>query len=319
LKRKIEEIWLNLIAARGLAWLCLLPLSLLYGAGSLFLRRSRPRVVAGLRVISVGNLSLGGSGKTPLVLAIAKRLQARRWKVGVLTRGYGADEPLLLRKALPGLTVAVGADRLGLAQEARAKGCDAVILDDGFQRRHQLARDLDLLLLDWSRRPLEQYCLPAGRLREPLFTAREADAVIVTHAPEGWNAQALKAGLPAAYQGLRVFRGDHSPLRLRALSKKAWRPLSWLAGKSVSALSGIGQPLAFEEQLRSLGAGVIPKRFSDHHAYQAADLKGLKGLVVCTEKDAVKLEALNPSLEIYVLEMSLRVSPKAEFEALLES
>jgi tetraacyldisaccharide 4'-kinase len=297
---------------RPLLW----PLSLIYAAISLGLRRGRPQAVPGLKVISIGNLSMGGTGKTPLAIFVADFLRKRGRRVGILTRGYGGDEPLLFRKLLPGLDVAVGADRLAMAQELKSKGCNAAVMDDGFQRRHQLARDLDILVLDWSRREEDAYVLPAGRLREPLFCAAEADAVVVTHAPQDWNAEALRSGLPQAYQGLEVFRGDHVPLRLRALQGKASKPLSWLKGRGLTAVSGIGRPEAFESSLEALGAKVSSKRFADHHAYRRSDLKGIHGVLVCTAKDAVKLEALD--VEGWVLEMELRVSPQKDFEALLK-
>ncbi len=308
--------------ARGPLWVLSLPLSFLYGSVSRFLRRGSPQAVEGLKVVSVGNLSVGGSGKTPLVIAIASLLRARGRQVGIATRGYGGDEAMMLRRRLPGVRVFVGADRLGLARQARAEGCGTLVLDDGFQRRHSLARELDILVLDWTRREQDRYCLPSGRLREPLFAASEAQAVVVTHAPEGWNATALRVGLPTPYSPMRfVFRGDHTPIKLKSLQGGASKPLGWLKGKAVTALSGIGNPAVFEEQLADLGATVTSLRFADHHAFKPADLRGLSGSVVCTDKDAVKLEGMSlpAGVECLVLEMELRVSPAREFEAMLSS
>jgi tetraacyldisaccharide 4'-kinase len=280
----------------------------------MLLRRGSPGSVPGLKVISVGNLSVGGSGKSPLVEAIGRMLP--RKELALLTRGYGGDEALMLESALPGALVVVGVDRLAAAREARKRGRSLALLDDGFQRRHQLGRQLDILVLDWQRRDLERHCLPAGRLREPLSAAARAQAVVVTHAPPHWNAAALRVGLPGPYQGLRVFRGDHAPLRLRGL-RGGFRPLSWLRGRAVTAMSGIGKPEAFERMLAGLGARVRSRRFSDHHAYNGREIPE-KGLVVTTAKDAVKLKALQGAgAEIWVLEIEMRLSPGKDFEAMI--
>jgi tetraacyldisaccharide 4'-kinase len=308
---RIEVAWEAFCARRGLLWgLTLYPLSVLYGFISRLLRLGEPEPVEGLRVISVGNLGMGGAGKSPLVIAIAQILKA---KTAVLTRGYGADEAAMLAEALPGREIIVDPRRLRGARLALKRGCKAAILDDGFQRRHELARDLDILVWDWQRAAVEAHCLPAGRLREPLEAAAEADAVVVTHAPEGWNREALRAALPLPYQGLRVFRGDHVPTGLRHLRSGARKPLGWLRGKRVTAMSGIGRPGAFEESLRRLGAEAIPLRFGDHHAYKPSDLPQ-GALVVTTAKDGVKLGLAGA----WVLEMRLQVTPSREFEALLK-
>lgn len=310
-----EALWERLCLKRGLVWgLILYPLSLVYGLLSQWLRRGRPQEIAGLRVISVGNISMGGAGKSPLVATLARYF--RRQKIAVLTRGYGGDEARMLEKALPWVSVIVDSNRWRAAEAARSQGCQVALMDDGFQRRHQLARDLDILVLDWQRREVESYCLPAGRLREPLKLAADADAVVVTHAPSDWNAEALRLGLAQPYQGLRIFRGDHVPVALHNLQGKK-KPLSWLKGRPVIAVSGIGRPDAFEESLRELGALLELRRFKDHHRYRVSDLPK-EGVVVTTAKDAVKLEGLPlTGLEILVLEIQMRVSPEKEFEAMI--
>ena len=160
--RVLEGIWEAWCQRRGLLWeLLLWPLSILYGRLSLLLRAGKPGLVPGLDVISVGNLSMGGSGKTPLVKAIAVAASKKGLRPGVVMRGYGADE-IALYGPVP---VFPGANRMQGAQAAARAGCRLALLDDGFQRRHQLARRLDILVLDWSRRAVESHCLPAGRLR----------------------------------------------------------------------------------------------------------------------------------------------------------
>lgn len=306
--RRAEQLWEGLCARRGLFWALLLPLSQIYALLSRLSRLGKPKPLHGLKVISVGNLSMGGTGKSPLVILIAKLLKARR--PAVITRGYGDDEVMMLGQVLPFAQVIMDSDRRRGAAKALEASCKAAILDDGFQRRHQLARDLDILVLDWSRSPVEHHCLPAGRLREPLTCAAEADAVVVTHAPEDWNSEALRCGLPLPYRGLRVFRGDHVPTGLLSISGKR-QPLGWLKGREITALSAIGRPEAFEESLRQMGAIVTPCRFPDHHAFAASDIPD--GVVVCTAKDAVKIKRQ----DVWILEMELKVSPQREFEALI--
>lgn len=310
----LEELWERLCRRRGFFWgLILVPLSVLYGLISRFSRLGKAQRVAGLKVISVGNLSMGGSGKSPLVALLAG--WHGRKKTAVLTRGYGSDEAAMLERALPHAKVLVNSDRLAAARQARVQGCEVAILDDGFQRRHQLERDLDILLLDWSRLDVERHCLPAGRLREPLSAAADADAVLVTHAPLDYNREALRACLPLAYQGLSVFRADHVPVALRSLSG-AKKPLSWLKGRRVTAMSGIGRPEGFEAALEALGAQVTSLRFSDHHAYRERDIPGA-GVVICTAKDAAKLASVPIQCQLWVLEIELRVSPEKEFKAMV--
>jgi tetraacyldisaccharide 4'-kinase len=313
----VEKVWEQICRGRGLVWgLLLYPLSLIYGFISLMLRQGIPQRSNGLKVISVGNLSMGGAGKSPLVIYLAGIL--KRQKLAVLTRGYAGDEAAMLEEALPGVAIVVDSNRLRAAERARSLGCRVAVLDDGFQRRHELARDLDILVLDWQRQDIETQCLPAGRLREPILSATEADAVLVTHAPSDWNSEALRAGLPLPYQGLRVFRADHQPIGLRSLTGKR-QALRWLRGRRVTAVSGIGRPEAFEASLRDLGANLQSLRFSDHHSYQASDLPK-EGLIVSTAKDAVKLKTLAvPELEIWILEIEMQVSPKREFEAMILS
>lgn len=322
LNRGAEELWLSVVRARGPLWrLLLLPLSYFYAFVSALLRQGEPERPENLRVISVGNLSAGGSGKTPLVLAVAARLKSRGLRPAVITRGYGGDEPELFKRELAGVPVFIGADRLKSARAAAAAGLLSAVMDDGFQRRHQLDRDLDILVLDWSRRDVETHCIPAGRLREPSLCALDADAVVVTHAPSHWNAASLRVGLPGAFQALKVFRGDHVPTGLEPLGGASKpQPLSWLKGRYVTALSGIGNPQAFERRLEELGARVVPRRFPDHFRYRAGDLRLAKGCeaVVCTAKDLVKLKELPAaSFPVYALEMEMRVSPESEFFRLL--
>jgi tetraacyldisaccharide 4'-kinase len=220
-----------------------------------------------------------------------------------------------------GVAVWVDADRRRSAQAACEAGADALVLDDGFQRRWQLARDLDLLVADWTQLQGAERLLPAGPWREPWSQARQADAFVISHAPQGMDVKALARALPAAWQGRPVFRLD---LRLRGL--QAWprgKPaaLKSLKGCAVAALSGLGKPGAFEASLAALGARVLPWRFADHHGYRLSELARIPTgarAVVTTLKDAQRLPPdWKPPVPVWVLLVEAQVSPAAPFEALL--
>jgi tetraacyldisaccharide 4'-kinase len=328
-------------------WLsvCLRPLALAYALGWRLLKawHGRRPWRAPVPVLSVGNLSVGGTGKSPLARLLAQRALAKGRRPAVLLRGYGAlggPRPLavslgqdpLASPAASGdeaqehalqarVAVWVDADRRRSAQAACEAGADALILDDGFQRRWQLARDLDLLVADWTQLQGAERLLPAGPWREPWSQARQADAFVISHAPHGIGAKALARALPAAWQGRPVFRLDLRPKGLKAWPHGKAAPLAGIKGRAVSALSGLGNPGAFEAGLKALGATVLPWRFADHHAFSSAELalipKGAQA-VVTTLKDAQRLPSdWKPPVPVWVLLAEAQVSPAAPFEALL--
>lgn len=266
-------------------------------------------------VISVGNLAAGGTGKTPIVEWISRRLLAIGRRPAIVSRGYGGsarrgpvvvslgegprvpasrcgDEPWLLASKLPRVVVVVGSNRLAGIAEAARVGCDAVILDDGFQHR-RVARDLDLVLLD-SREPLGNgWLLPAGLLREPPTSLARADAVLLTR----WRAD----GSAARAEALARTHGSRSAIvRVRflrsgfvdALFEPAPRP------ERAVAFCGIGNPHAFREDLEAEGVRLI--RFDvrpDHHRYGEEELGLLYALarrcqapLLTTEKDLARLD-----------------------------
>jgi len=287
------------------------------------------------RVISVGNLSMGGSGKTPVVAALAGLLRDRGERPVILTRGYGrldttegvlvvsdgarvlesvtrsGDEPQLLARTVTGVPVLVSADRYlaGLFAEKQF-GATVSILDDGFQHV-QLERDIDLLLV--SPTDLEDRVLPAGRLREPLEAARFADAVLVPGT--GDDVVRVAATL-----------GHHNAFRVGAQYGQIWRvhkdPPSG-TGKRVVAFAGIARPERFFNALRSLGYDVARElTFRDHHWYSARDVEMIQSaaretnasLIVTTEKDAVRCD-----MDVAVLPMTITIEPAADFESWLTS
>jgi len=253
-------------------------------------------------VISVGNLSVGGAGKTPFVILLAEMLGQQGVKCDVLSRGYGrrtrgvrlvdpngsaadfGDEPLLIARRLQ-VPVVVGEDRFAAGQFAEAAlGPQLHILDDGFQHR-QVARDFDIVMLGPG--DTRDRLLPAGRLREPLRALSRADAVVV----EG-----------------------ESPAPTEAVGKVLWRIRRGIELADVPAhpivFCGIARPERFLEQLRARGVNTATTRiFSDHHAYTEADVSSLVALkaqsgstaYVTTEKDVVNLGSLAASLESLVV------------------
>jgi tetraacyldisaccharide 4'-kinase len=282
----------------------------------------RQQRVDGLRVLSVGNLTVGGTGKTPAVGWLAAALAARGHAVAVLSRGYGrrgtrplrvtrdhsaaevGDEPLLLARASPGVPVYVGADRLALARWARAEGASWALLDDGFQHR-RLARDVDLLVVDAASPFGNGRLLPAGPLREPLSAVGRATAVWL-------RCDSTDAPVPALCAHLPVIRARHVP---DAVTDGAGmrHSLNSLAGVRVLAFAGLARPRGFFAALSVLGAEVVDARpFPDHHPFSARELHGLAedarrlgARCVTTAKDAIRLPP--GALDAWVLHQRVEV------------
>ena len=283
------------------------PLASFYGA-LLTLRRRAYRSgwlrseSAGKPVVVVGNLTVGGTGKTPLTLWLALELEAQGLKVGIVSRGYGrsgsepcrvkpgsnwrdvGDEPLILARR-SGCPTVVGADRLAAARSLAARGVDVILADDGLQHL-RLARDCEIVVIDGMRGFGNGRLLPAGPLREPAVQLWQADAVVVNGAPEHAS---LAHSLPP--QGTLAMQ--LTPLeaeRIDALGPP--RPLEAFRGQPVHAVAGIGNPQRFFMALREQGLDVSEHAFADHHALTPADLAFADELpVLMTEKDAVKCAA----------------------------
>ncbi|NMG43700.1 tetraacyldisaccharide 4'-kinase [Aromatoleum toluvorans] len=297
--------------SRSLAACLLQPVSVLFGALAAA-RRSRYRRDPGrverlpVPVIVVGNIAVGGSGKTPVVDWLVRELRAAGWTPGVVSRGYGGqiegvalvpadgdpavfgDEPVLLAR-LTGCPVAVGADRPAAARALLAAhpACNVLVSDDGLQH-YRLARDVELVVVD-ERTLGNRWLLPAGPLREPVSRLREVDAVIA-HGP-------LSADVHGALGDTPVF-----PMRLEgdalvSLHDARERCLpDAFRGRRVHAIAGIGRPERFFAQLRAMGLDVVPHPFPDHHPFTAADLAFAPGEPkILTSKDAVKCSAFAPA------------------------
>ena len=311
----------------------------LHSAFGLSERASRP-------VISLGNLTVGGSGKTPLVLTLAAFLLEKGHRPAVLSRGYGrrplrpaplvvsrgtgplagpaesGDEPWLMAADLPALRVVVDKDRRRAARTAVTElEADVLILDDGFQYL-SLAADCRILLAPGLRPFGNGAVLPAGPLREPLSAHRLAHILVSTGAPDPAPA------LTALAQGRPVFTAAHHPRGWRPLGGTELKPPEALAGRPALAFCGLGRPDSFQRTLRQLGLDI--RRFlalADHQAYDRRLLTGL-GLaftasgakyMVTTAKDAVKLPPDWP-WPVLVLQTELRLyEPQAFFQAVLKA
>lgn len=356
-----KRIWNK---GRGISDLFLFPFTLLasiYGLSCrlrifLYEKGLLPQKRAGCYVISVGNLTVGGTGKTPFTIYLAEKWKEKGHAVGIVSRGYKGnyrgpvvlvsdgtailekvssvgDEPYLMAERLKGIPIVVSADRF--------KGCqwlienfkvDVILLDDGFQHL-RLHRDLNLLLVD-ATHPFGNGCLlPRGSLREPVSEVRRADLVIFTRSENGsdateWISEIERFGRPC-------LRSTFQPTRLIQLNTRSVRPLTDLKDQPVLSFCGIGNPDSFLHLLTLLGADVKGHLiFKDHHPYQESDWVNIKKRaaelnarwVVTTEKDAVKVKDFHmqcPTLlpadfEIWVLRVEVAFWEGAEkWESLL--
>jgi tetraacyldisaccharide 4'-kinase len=318
--RLIERVWFGDSAVDQAGRVLLSPLEIVYrGAVQLRSELYDSGVMktehAAIPVVSIGNLTVGGTGKTPVAAWIASRLAALGKSPAIVLRGYGGDEPLVHARLNPSVPVIVNADRNAGIRDAAAAGADVVVLDDAFQHR-RAGRDADVVLVsadDWTRR---QHLLPAGPYREPLSAIRRASLVVIT------RKSASDAKVEAAGNGIREAAPD-LPTAVITLSpseivstggSEARLPVSALAGKSVTAVAAIGNPDAFFRQLEACGARVTRLAFPDHHSFSPADISAILraseggNYVLCTLKDAVKLEPLWPAGKSPLWYVSLAVN-----------
>lgn len=252
-------------------------------------------------VLSVGNLSVGGTGKTPVSAWIASRLAEKGAKPGIVLRGYGGDETLVHERLNPGVPVIEAADRARGIREAIARGVDIVILDDAFQHR-RAARDADVVLIDADSWSGSARLLPAGPWREPLSSARRANLVMVTRKTASASAVAdARRAVAAAAPRVPIAVVHLAPAELRSTSTGQTLPLHALRGAELMAIAAVARPDSFFRQLTDLGAVVHPHSFPDHHQFTSREARELEAqagtadFVVCTLKDAVKLESLWPA------------------------
>jgi len=320
------------------------PLSVPYGAASRLRARAyrmgmlKQQRLPGV-VISVGNLTTGGTGKTPMVIWIAERLAAEGKRVGILTRGYrgktasepassagrvgrstsqsSSDEVQLMTARLGDrVAIGVGADRFARGQELAQQGVQWFVLDDGFQHV-QLARAADIVMIDATNPFGGGRLLPAGRLREPKTALARADLIVITrsaHSPAVEAAIRRETGAPVFYAQAEL-DSVYSPAQPRSTGQDARE-------QKLFAFCGIGNPHAFVADLRSWGFQIVGhKFFRDHHRYTPEDIREIEAearaagarAVICTEKDRFNLPAIQPALPVWVCAISLRVERDADF------
>ena len=308
--RLIERIWHDDDALSRAARVALLPIEASYRAliaarGWMYDHQFLAVERSTIPVVSVGNLSVGGTGKTPFTAWIAAELLRRGQRPAVVLRGYGEDEVLVHQKLNPEIPVIVEADRAyGIAIAAHS-GATVVVLDDAFQHR-AAAREVDIALLAAEQWGAPLRMLPAGPWREPLSAVRRASVAVVTRKTADASRvtavrDAIARQAPQVPQAVvRFSLGD-----LRAADIRSGRttfPLSSIAGRSVAAIAGVADPNLFFEQLTENGATVVAHPFPDHHKYSIEDIKRVlvavgarDALIVCTLKDAVKLAPIWPA------------------------
>jgi tetraacyldisaccharide 4'-kinase len=339
------------------ASLILPPLSVLYEgivrARTAFYRSGYlPTAELSAPVISVGNITTGGTGKTPLVEWLARLLVREGRRVCVLTRGYGrenaasqiivsdgenvvasaaqaGDEPFLLAKNLKGLaSVISNADRTSAGRWAkRYLGADTFVLDDGFQHL-RLQRDFDLITIDATNPWGGGRLLPCGRLREPLLSLRRANAIVLTRLEQVGDAREIIRRLDELSDSRPVFRSE---MRMRSLTELTTGKILSSSNTSehrVIAFCGVGNPTAFFNGLCRQGFELaLTRAFPDHHAYQQSDVDlivseakslGVPALLT-TSKDAVKLSSISFDLPCYVFDIEIAIANEAELQEMIRA
>lgn len=301
---RMERLWARggagAVALTPVSWLYVMAMGARNTAYDLGVFGSRS---LGAPTVSVGNLTVGGTGKTPVSAWVAARLLALGLRPGILLRGYGDDEPLVHQRLTPSALVEADPDRIAGATRALSRGARAFVLDDAFQYR-RAARDLDLVLVAAEQGHVSRH-LPAGPLREGRGALARAHFLVVTRktaslAVAEETARRWSAGIPEL-ETVVVLLAPSGLAPADPSSAAAPLALSALGDRTVMALSAIGDHAAFEAQLRRHGAQVTSRAFRDHHAFTDEDIRALAksadeaDLTVCTLKDAVKLEGRWPA------------------------
>lgn len=283
------------------------------------------------RVISIGNITWGGTGKTPLVAMLSRELSASGKKVAILTRGYGDDEVKELKKRLPQVPVVVGRDRVKTAHEAIQKyGAEILIMDDGFQHL-RLHRDVDVVNINATLPFGPGGLIPVGTLREPIEHLSRGDIFVLTKSDIGsknvhWIRQRIQAIKPNAV----IFEARHRASELFDVKRNRQAGLGEIRGRKVAVISGIGDPHSFEKTVENLGAEIVlAARYDDHHCYTEAEFKNFVEQsvalkvqdIVTTEKDFFRFEKLFKNrntekwqtLNFFVLQIEFEINDEEDF------
>ncbi len=300
------------------------------------------------KIISVGNIVVGGTGKTPAVITIAKALQKDGVRIAILLRGYqrrsrekvtlisdgekrycsltmSGDEAGMIAQHLNGVPIIVGKNRYLAGKFALARfQSEVLILDDGFQHR-QLYRDVDIITVDTTQTERTKQLLPTGILREPLSALHRADIVLLTRTDAPKVSPTLKAELKQLIPNTPILETVHRPVKLYRLTSDGTAPVdlpfNWLRGKPILAVCGIGNPNGFAITLEHYApASVELIAFPDHHVYSKIDCERLKqklkqnrcALIVTTQKDEQKLARFAEELPIVVIAIALTITGEDE-------
>lgn len=304
----LERLWYGRSIGARIARASLMPTELLYAAvvrarGALYEHGVAPIHTPALPVLSVGNLSVGGTGKTPMTAWAAARLRESGARPAVLLRGYGEgdDEPRVHAALNPEVPVIVNPDRVLGVEAARHGGADCVILDDGFQHR-RLSRTVDWVLVAAERFDRSARMLPAGPLRESLRALDRADVAIVTRKSTSLAEAGAIATLLSASAGVETAVCHLAPSGLVDVAAGTMHDIERLRSARLVAVAAIGAPEAFFAQLRACGAAEVDAvPFRDHHHFTTRDVERIvhaasgADAVVCTLKDAVKLAPVWPA------------------------
>lgn len=329
--RVARWLWTARDPAARVARAALLPVSVLFrGVVSLrtaaYARGVLPVRELGLPAVGIGNLTVGGSGKTPLAAWVAQHYETQGLVPGILLRGYGEDERYVHERLVPGAVVVADPDRVAGASAAVRRGAQVLVLDDAYQRL-DVRRDLNIVVVAAESSRAVSWPLPAGPWREGLGALGRADLVIVTRKRAGPEvAQAFAESLGQRVPGRPVARCHLGIARLEGMvSGRAVAPEE-LRGRRVLASAGVADPEAFAAQVRAAGATVRLAAWDDHHPYDDADVAWLAqqgrgtDFVLVTEKDAVKLRRRWPSTVgeplVAVLDVTWEAGEAAVREAL---
>jgi len=321
----------NILARLVKAFLWLF--SLVYGFGVRVLAwayyaKVLPQKTLPRKVISVGNITLGGSGKTPLVQYLAEFCQKKGLRPAVLTRGYSLqegiyDEARLLEANLQDVPILIGKDRFAQASKAlKEEKIDVFILDDGFQH-FKLKRDLDIVAVDTMFPCVNGQLIPRGFLREPLNALKRAGLIVLTKADFGKvNIENIRQKVSSLCPQVLIAESVHQPVSLLdARDSKGSQPLSFLEKRNICCFSAIASPESFEKTLIGLGAQVVKNfAFRDHHVYDSGDVQAINRYcqekhitaIVTTQKDAVKLNqylhGFDRALMVFILEIKIDIT-----------
>ena len=351
---RIEDLWFGEPNWKRRAMMAsLLPLSVAYRAGqglrNAFWHFAKRRVPQ--RTISIGNLTVGGNGKTPFTLFLASRLQERGLSVGIVSRGFGrianaqpaavvsdgatlklsaeeaGDEPMMMAKSFHGPIVVAKRRIDGVRLLSAIVPTDVVILDDAFQHR-ALARDVDLVLINRERGFGDGHLLPAGPMREPLGAIRRADAAIIVSSGVPDCKTAITARQMNIITQIPTLQAELRPKALIRYEQGNWVELPVaMAGRRVLAVSGLADPSGFYAMLREIDTDLVGVlEYPDHHAYNSSDWHAIvkaaanADIVLTTEKDLVKLEKFpfaRDSLYALRLEVVMRAQDAARLDEIV--